>query len=174
MLTSTIDVMRGDIADETLFKKVLWRVLPFLLICYFFAYLDRVNVAFAKLQMAEQLRFSDVVYGLGAGIFFIGYCLFEIPSNLILERVGARRWIARIMIAWGLVSVATIFVTGEASFYTARVLLGIAEAGFFPGIVLYLTYWIPASERARCGALFMMAAPVAFIVGAPVSDALLR
>ena len=106
MLTSTTDVMQGDIADETLFKKVLWRVLPFLLICYFFAYLDRVNVAFAKLQMAEQLRFSDVVYGLGAGIFFIGYFIFEIPSNLILERVGARRWIARIMITWGVLSPA--------------------------------------------------------------------
>jgi ACS family tartrate transporter-like MFS transporter len=111
---------------------------------------------------------------LGGGLFFVGYCLFEIPSNLVLERVGARLWIARIMIGWGLMSVATMFVRGQATFYAARVLLGVAEAGFFPGMVLYLTYWIPASDRARVGALFMTAAPVSFIIGAPVSDALLR
>ena len=154
--------------------RVTRRLVSFAFICYVVAYVDRVNVGFAAAALRRDLHLSDTAYGFGGGLFFIGYCLFEIPSNLILERVGARLWIARIMIAWGLVSVATVLVTGEASFYAARVLLGIAEAGFFPGIVLYLTYWIPASERARCGALFMMAAPVAFIVGAPISDGLLR
>ena len=154
--------------------RVTRRLVSFAFICYVVAYVDRVNVGFAAAALRHDLHLTDTAYGFGGGLFFIGYCLFEIPSNLILERVGARLWIARIMIAWGLVSIATVLVTGEASFYAARVLLGIAEAGFFPGVVLYLTYWIPASERARCGALFMMAAPVAFIVGAPVSDALLR
>jgi ACS family tartrate transporter-like MFS transporter len=150
------------------------RLVSFVFVCYVVAYVDRVNIGFAAAALRHELHLTDTEYGFAGGLFFVGYCLFEIPSNLILERVGARLWIARIMIAWGLVSVATVFVTGKASFYAARVLLGIAEAGFFPGIVLYLTYWIPASERARCGALFMMAAPVAFIVGAPISDALLR
>jgi len=174
MLTSTTDVMQGDIADETLFKKVLWRVLPFLLICYFFAYLDRVNVAFAKLQMAEQLRFSDVVYGLGAGIFFIGYFIFEIPSNLILERVGARRWIARIMITWGVLSAGMAFVTSANQFYVMRFLLGVAEAGFFPGILLYLSYWFPDEKRGRVVALLMAAVPVSTIIGAPMSGTIME
>ena len=158
----------------TVIGRVTWRLAGFAFLCYVVAYIDRVNVGFAASALRHDLRLSESAYGLGGGLFFIGYCLFEIPSNLVLERVGARLWIARIMIAWGVVSVATIFVTGEATFYAARVLLGIAEAGFFPGMVLYLTYWIPASDRARVGALFMTAAPVSFIVGAPISDTLLR
>jgi ACS family tartrate transporter-like MFS transporter len=154
--------------------KVTRRLVGFAFLCYVVAYVDRVNIGFAASALRRDLHLSDSAFGIGGGLFFLGYCLFEIPSNLVLERVGARLWIARIMIAWGLVSVATMFVTGTVSFFVARVLLGIAEAGFFPGIVLYLTYWIPASDRARCGALFMMAAPAAFIIGAPVSEALLR
>jgi MFS transporter, ACS family, tartrate transporter len=133
-----------------------------------------VNVGFAARGLQRDLGITATEYGIGAGLFFLGYCLLEIPSNVLLERVGARRWIARIMIGWGIVSMATMCVTGVRSFMAARVLLGIAEAGFFPGIVLYLTYWIPAAQRAKTGALFMMAAPVAVIVGAPLSDALLR
>jgi len=155
-------------------SRVTRRLAGFGFLCYVVAYLDRVNIGFAATALRHDLHLSGSAYGFGAGLFFIGYCVFEIPSNLVLERVGARLWIARIMIAWGLVSVATMFVVGEATFYAARVLLGIAEAGFFPGMVLYLTYWIPASDRARVGALFMTAAPVSFILGAPVSDALLR
>jgi ACS family tartrate transporter-like MFS transporter len=153
--------------------RVTRRVIPFAFLCYVVAYLDRVNVGFAAQALQRDLHLSDTAYGFGAGLFFFGYCLFEVPSNLILERVGARRWIARIMIGWGIVSMGMMFVTGPRSFYLVRVLLGLAEAGFFPGFVLYLTYWIPAADRARTGALFMMAAPVSIIVGAPVSEALL-
>jgi ACS family tartrate transporter-like MFS transporter len=153
--------------------KVTRRLVAFAFICYVVAYIDRVNIGFAATALQRDLGLSDTAYGFGGGLFFLGYCLFEIPSNLILERVGARRWMARIMIGWGVVSMAMMFVSGTASFYAARVVLGIAEAGFFPGMVLYLTYWIPASERARTGALFMMAAPIAIIVGAPISESLL-
>jgi ACS family tartrate transporter-like MFS transporter len=153
--------------------RVTRRLIPFAFLCYVVAYIDRVNVGFAAQALQRDLHLSDTAYGIGAGLFFLGYCLFEVPSNLILERIGARRWIARIMIGWGIVSMAMMFVTGQKSFYAARVLLGVAEAGFFPGFVLYLTYWIPAADRARTGALFMMAAPVSIIVGAPVSEALL-
>jgi MFS transporter, ACS family, tartrate transporter len=155
-------------------RRVRRRLIPFAFICYVVAYIDRVNVGFAARELQRDLGLSSTQYGLGAGLFFLGYCLFEIPSNLVLERVGARRWIARIMIGWGLVSVGTMAIYDVTSFMAARILLGIAEAGFFPGMVLYLTYWIPAADRARAGALFMMAAPVAVIVGAPLSDALLR
>lgn len=155
-------------------SRVTRRLAGFGFLCYVVAYLDRVNVGFAATALKHDLHLTDSAYGFGGGLFFIGYCLFEIPSNLVLERVGARLWMARIMIGWGLVSMGTIFVSGEATFYAARVLLGVAEAGFFPGMVLYLTYWIPSSDRARVGALFMTAAPVSFIIGAPVSDALLR
>jgi MFS transporter, ACS family, tartrate transporter len=153
--------------------KVTRRLIPFLFLSYVVAYLDRVNIGFAAKAMQADLGLSNQVYGVGAGLFFLGYFLFEIPSNLILERVGARRWIARIMIVWGLVSMATMFVVGRQSFYGMRILLGLAEAGFFPGVILYLTYWVPAGERAKNGALFMMAAPVAMIIGAPVSALLL-
>jgi ACS family tartrate transporter-like MFS transporter len=155
-------------------QRVTRRVVAFAFLCYVVAYVDRVNIGFAAAALQRDLHLSDTGYGLGAGLFFVGYCLFEIPSNLLLERIGARRWIARIMIVWGLASMATLFVTGASSFYLARIVLGVAEAGFFPGMILYFTYWIPASERARIGALFMTAAPIAIIVGAPVSAALLR
>ncbi len=160
------------LARETI-SRVIRRLIPFIFVCYVVAYVDRVNIGFAAKELQRDLGLSAAVFGLGGGLFFLGYCLFEIPSNLILERVGARIWIARIMIVWGIVSMGMMLVSSQASFYTARVLLGIAEAGFFPGIVLYLTYWIPASERARAGALFMTASPIAMIVGAPVSEALL-
>jgi ACS family tartrate transporter-like MFS transporter len=154
-------------------SKVTRRLIPFAFICYVVAYIDRVNVGFAATALQRDLGLSDTQYGYGAGLFFLGYCLFEVPSNLILDRVGARRWIARILIGWGIVSMGMVFVRDVHTFYVARVLLGLAEAGFFPGIVLYLTYWIPAADRARTGALFMMAAPVAIIVGAPISNGLL-
>ena len=154
--------------------KVTRRLIPFLFLLYIVAFLDRVNVGFAALQMKQDLGFGDAVYGLGAGIFFIGYFVFEVPSNLILERVGPRFWIARIMITWGVISSAMMFVSGEAAFYALRFLLGVAEAGFFPGIVLYLTYWFPAAERARAVALFMTATAMAGVVGGPLSGALLE
>ena len=159
--------------QRSVIRRVTRRLVAFAFVCYVVAYVDRVNIGFAATALQRDLGLSDTQYGLGAGLFFLGYCLFEIPSNLLLERVGARRWIARIMIGWGLISMATMFVSNVATFYAARIVLGIAEAGFFPGMVLYLTYWIPASERARVGALFMMAAPIAIIIGAPVSEALL-
>jgi MFS transporter, ACS family, tartrate transporter len=161
-----------ELARETI-SRVVRRLIPFVFICYVVAYIDRVNIGFASTDLQEDLKLGDFAYGLGGGLFFLGYCLFEIPSNLILERVGARWWIARIMIVWGVVSMATMFIVGPTSFYVLRILLGIAEAGFFPGVVLYLTYWIPAAERARTNALFMTAAPVSAIIGAPVSEALL-
>src|SRR5882762_5529728 len=145
------------VVEGMAYSKVTWRLLPFLFACYVFAYLDRVNVGFAKLQMLSDLKFSETVYGLGAGIFFIGYFLFEVPSNLIMERVGARVWMTRIMITWGLVSAAMMFVRGPYSLYLLRFLLGVAEAGFFPGIVLYLTYWIPDRRRASVLAWFLTA-----------------
>jgi ACS family tartrate transporter-like MFS transporter len=162
-------------ADEQqrVIARVTRRLVSFAFICYVVAYVDRVNIGFAATALQRDLHLSDTAYGIGGGLFFLGYCLFEIPSNLLLERVGARLWIARIMIVWGIVSMATMFVTDIVSFYAARVVLGVAEAGFFPGMVLYLTYWIPSAERARTGALFMMAAPIAIIVGAPVSEAIL-
>jgi MFS transporter, ACS family, tartrate transporter len=163
---------RTELGRQTV-GRVIRRLVPFVFICYVVAYIDRVNIGFAASAMQRDLGLSNYDYGLGAGLFFLGYGLFEVPSNLILERVGARVWIARIMIVWGLVSMGMMFVWDAWSFYGARILLGLAEAGFFPGIVLYLTYWIPKSDRARAGALFMMAAPIAMIVGAPISEALL-
>jgi D-galactonate transporter len=159
---------------QQIYSKVTWRLLPLLFLCYIVAYLDRVNVGFAKLQMVNDLKFSEAVYGLGAGIFFIGYFLFEVPSNLILHRVGARRWIARIMITWGLVSTAMMFVTTPTMFYVLRFLLGIAEAGFFPGMILYLTYWYPAQRRGRITSLFMTAVPLAGVIGSPLSGWILE
>lgn len=155
-------------------SRVRWRLLPFLGLLYVVSYLDRVNVSFAKLTMNASIGIDDATYAFGAGIFFIGYFLFEVPSNLILERVGARRWIARIMITWGLISAATAFVTGPTGFVTMRFLLGIAEAGFFPGILVYLTYWFPSSERARVVGLFMVALPLSGLIGSPLSGELMR
>ena len=153
--------------------KVTRHLIPFMFVMYIVAFLDRVNVGFAALQMNEDLGFSEAVYGLGAGIFFVGYFLFEVPSNLILERIGARVWIARIMITWGIISMAMFLVQGPVSFYVLRFLLGVAEAGFFPGMILYLTYWFPARERARGVALFMTAVPIAGVIGSPLSGVLL-
>ena len=149
------------------------RLVPFLVLCYFVAYLDRVNVGFAKLTMSKDIGLSETAFGLGAGIFFLAYFIFEVPSNLLLERFGARKWIARIMFSWGLLSGAMAFIGGEASFYVVRILLGFAEAGFFPGIIFFLTLWFPAKERARIIGLFMAAIPLSSVIGAPVSGALL-
>jgi len=157
-----------------LYARISWRLIPFLFLCYVCAYLDRVNIGFAKLQMSQALDFSETVYGLGAGIFFIGYFLFEVPSNLLLHRIGARRCIARIMILWGLISAAMAWVDSVAMFYTLRFLLGVAEAGFFPGVILYLTYWYPAARRGQVTALFVTAVAVSSVLGAPLSGAIMQ
>jgi len=162
-----------DLGRRTI-RKVLWRLIPFIFLCYIVAYVDRVNISFAAKNLQKDLFLGKDVFGRGAGLFFLGYFLFEIPSNMILRKVGARIWIARIMIVWGLVSMGMVFVKGMWSFYTVRVLLGLAEAGFFPGMVYYLTYWVPARERAKAGALFMIAAPIAMALGGPISGALLE
>ena len=155
--------------ENALYAKVTWRILPVLFASFVASYLDRVNVGFAKLQMMGDLNLSDTVYGLGAGIFFIGYFLFEVPSNIILHKVGARIWIARIMLTWGLISGAMIFVNSAPTFYLLRFLLGLAEAGFFPGVILYITYWYPASRRGRIYAVFMTAVAVSGVLGGPLS-----
>jgi ACS family tartrate transporter-like MFS transporter len=173
MADVSVPIAAGLAEEREVVERVIRRLIPFAFLCYVVAYIDRVNIGFAATEMQRDLGLSDAAFGFGGGLFFLGYCLFEIPSNLILERVGARMWIARIMIVWGFVSMAMVFAVGTWSFWILRVVLGIAEAGFFPGIVLYLTYWVPARERARTGALFMTAAPVAVLIGAPISEALL-
>lgn len=155
--------------ETSVYRKVAWRLVPFLGICYLAAYLDRVNVGFAKLQMLGDLAFSNTVYGLGAGIFFLGYVIFEVPSNILLHKIGAKVWIARIMISWGLIGAAMAFVTTPTQFYILRFLLGVAEAGFIPGVLLYLTYWFPAAWRGRIIALFLAAIPISNIIGGPLS-----
>ena len=160
--------------ENRVMRKITLRIVPFIMLLYFIAFLDRVNIGFAALTMNEELGFSPTVFGLGAGIFFLGYFLFEVPSNLILHKVGARIWIARVMITWGLVSGAMAFVQGTTSFYTLRFLLGVAEAGFFPGIILYLSYWFPMQKRAQVTAIFMAAAPISTALGSPISAALLE
>ena len=169
-----ITAATGNSFEDATYAKVTWRLIPFLFLCYVVAYLDRVNIGFAKLEMLADLKFSETVYGLGAGVFFIGYFLFEVPSNIILHRVGARVWIARIMITWGLLSAAMMFVSTPTMFYVIRFLLGVAEAGFFPGIILYLTYWYPAHRRGRIAALFMTAIPVSGVFGGPLSGWILH
>jgi D-galactonate transporter len=166
---TSVPLSRSESFETATYAKVTWRLIPFLFVCYVVAYLDRVNVGFAKLQMLNDLKFSETVYGLGAGIFFIGYFLFEVPSNIILHRVGARIWIARIMITWGLISGAMVFIATPAMFYVVRFLLGVAEAGFFPGIILYLTYWYPSHLRGKITALFMTAIPASGVIGGPLS-----
>jgi D-galactonate transporter len=161
-----------DLETRTI-ARVTMRLVPFLIVCYFVAYLDRVNVGFAALTMNKDLGISATAYGFGAGVFFLSYFMFEVPSNLFLERFGARKWIARIMLSWGVLSGATAFVTGETSFFVVRFLLGIAEAGFFPGIIFYLTLWFPAAYRARIIGYFMAAIPLSSVLGAPVSGYLL-
>lgn len=152
------------------YRKVSWRLLPFLTLCYMFAFLDRINIGFAKLQMQQALGLSDAVYGVGAGIFFIGYVLFEIPSNLLLPRVGARRTMARIMVLWGIVSASMMFVHDARSFYVLRFLLGVFEAGFAPGMILYLTYWYGPARMARTMAIVMAAGPIGGLIGGPLSS----
>ena len=165
--------MLDDVQIQHVMRRVGWRLVPFLGLAYVVAYLDRINVSFAALQMNQDLHLGAVAYGTGAGIFFLGYVLFEIPSNLVLLRVGPRQWIACIMVSWGLISSATALVVGERSFYVARFLLGVAEAGFFPGIVLYLTYWFPLRNRARVISLFATATALAGLIGSPLSGFIL-
>ncbi|MGZ8931644.1 MAG: MFS transporter [Methylosarcina sp.] len=159
--------------EKALYRKLAWRLLPPLYLIYILAYLDRMNIGFAQLQMKEMLQFSDTVYGLGAGIFFIGYTLFEVPSNLILEKVGAKIWLTRIMITWGLISSAMVFIETARDFYILRFLLGIAEAGSFPGLILYFSYWFPAPVRAKFGALLITATAASGLIGAPIAGLLL-
>ncbi|TPQ42964.1 MFS transporter [Cupriavidus pinatubonensis] len=160
--------------EDAVYAKVTRRLVGFLFVCFIFAFLDRINVGFAKIGMQADLGFSEAVFGLGAGIFFVSYFLLEVPSNLLLGRFGARRWIARIMVTWGLLSMATMFVRTPTHFYVLRLLLGAAEAGFFPGVMLYLTQWYPADRRGRVITLFMAAIPVSSIFGSPLSGWILR
>lgn len=154
---------------DRLYRKIAWRVMPVLVLCYVANYIDRTNISIAQLRLSTDLRFSQQVYGLGVGLFFVGFILFEIPSNLLLDRIGARRTLLRIMVSWGAISAATMFVRTPGEFYAARGLLGMAEAGFFPGILLYLTYWFPSSRRTRMTALFLLGIPVSGIIGSPLS-----
>jgi sugar phosphate permease len=162
-----------SILDAT-YRKVTWRLLPFLFICYVVAFLDRINIGYAQLQMKQTLPFGDAVYGLGAGIFFLGYFLFEVPSNLMLARVGARRTLLRIMFCWGIVAAAMMFVSTPTMFYVLRFLLGVFEAGFFPGVLLYLTYWYPNARRGRIIALFMTATTIAGVIAGPLSGGIMK
>lgn len=163
-----------DTLEAVVFRKVALRLIPFLFLLYVVNILDRVNVGFARLSMLNDLGLSEGVFSFGAGVFYLGYMLFEVPSNLILHRIGARRWISRIMISWGIISACMLFVRNDWSFYLLRILLGVAEAGFFPGIILYISYWFPAREQARAVSFFMMGSPVSGILGGPLSGALLQ
>jgi MFS transporter, ACS family, tartrate transporter len=165
--------MEQSALEQHVMRKVAWRLLPFMGICYLVAFLDRVNVSFAKLSMLADLNLSTAMYATGAGIFFVGYFIFEVPSNLLLEKFGARIWIARIMLLWGIISAGMMFVTGKWGFYILRFLLGAAEAGFFPGMILYNTYWFPKSYRSRTISIFMTAAVFSFVFGGPLSGWLL-
>jgi MFS transporter, ACS family, tartrate transporter len=160
--------------EERAFRKATRRLIPFLFLIYVVAYLDRVNVSFAQLQLEDDLGFSDTIFGIGAGIFSLGYVIFGVPSNLALERFGARRWLAGIMVVWGLISASMMFINGATSFYVLRFLLGAAEAGFFPGIILFLTWWFPERERTRTIALFLTAVSAAYVAGGPLSGGLLE
>lgn len=170
----TDDAMAKSAIERQTIRKVVWRLVPFLMICYLLAFIDRGNVGMASLQMNHDLGMSAKAFGFGSSLFFISYFFFEVPSNLALQKYGARVWIARIMITWGIVSGATALVHNAAGFYVLRFLLGAAEAGFFPGVLLYLSYWIPASYRARIVATFMVAIPAASFIGSPISAMLLR
>ena len=159
---------------DALYSKVSWRIIPLLIVCYMVAYLDRINIGYAQLQMKQMLTFGDAVYGLGAGIFFIGYFLFEVPSNLVLERVGARKTLLRIMFCWGIVAAGMMYVQTPTQFYVLRFLLGVFEAGFFPGIILYLTYWYPSQRRGQMIAIFMAATTVAGVIAGPLCGGLMK
>ena len=163
-----------NLLEERAIRKITWRLIPFLVLLYFVAFLDRINVGFAALTMNKDVGLTSQMFGLGAGIFFLGYFVFEVPSTIILHHVGARFWIGRVMITWGLVSIAMAFTRGPISFYILRFLLGLAEAGFFPGIILYLSYWFPVHHRSAVTAMFMAAAPIAGFIGSPVSGALMQ
>src|SRR5271168_1768279 len=174
-MKETADTVTARTVDgRALYAKISWRLIPYMFLLYIVAYLDRVNVGFAAIDMQRDLHFSNTVYGAGAGIFFLGYGLCDLPSSLILRRVGARIWIARIMISWGVVSACMVWVSSPGSFYLLRFLLGVAEAGFVPGMLLYLTFWFPSHERARAVAKFMTATSLAGVVGGPLSSALLK
>ena len=164
----------ADTLEQVTIRKVAWRLLPFLFLMFIWCLIDRVNLAFAALTMNTDLGFTSTMYSLGVSIFFLGYCTFEVPSNLLLERFGARIWLSRIMITWGLVSSAMAFITGIYGFCTLRVLLGLAEAGFFPGVVVYLTYWFPRAYRARVIAAFLLSVPLTGAFGAPLATSLMQ
>src|SRR6185503_1652002 len=166
--------MDAPIDPDALRRKIAWRVLPFIFLLYIVAYLDRANVGFAKLAMADDLQFSEEVFGLGFGIFFIGYLILEIPGALLVERWSARKWFARILISWGFVSALTAFVKTPTQFYWARFFLGVAEAGFFPGIIVYFTHWFVSADRARALSGLVMAVPFSLALGAPISGLLLN
>lgn len=165
--------MELDLEKRTI-RSITWRIVPFIMLLYFIAYIDRVNIGFAAMTMKDDLGFTASILGFGAGIFFWGYFMFEVPSNIILHKVGARIWIARVMVTWGIISAGMAFVEGTTSFYVMRFLLGAAEAGFFPGIILYLSYWFPARHRAGITAFFMAAVPISTAIGSPLSAALLQ
>src|SRR6202012_4286231 len=160
--------------QDQVFAKCAWRLIPFMMLLFVVNYLDRVNVGFAALTLNKQLGFSPSIFGFGAGIFFLGYALFQVPVNVIIERVGATRSVFCIMAIWGLLSASTAFVQGPTGFYVLRFLLGVAEAGFFPGMILYLSYWFPASPRAAATSVFMAAAPLSTALGSPLSGALME
>jgi ACS family tartrate transporter-like MFS transporter len=168
------NIEKNTSLEAATMRKVTWRLLPFLMVCYLLAFIDRGNIGMAALQMNDDLGLTKKMFGFAGSLFFFSYFLFEVPSNLALQRFGARKWIARIMVTWGLVSAGTAFVQGQNSLFVLRFLLGAAEAGFFPGVVLYLTYWFPAAYRARIIAMFMVAIPMASFVGSPLSALLLQ
>ncbi len=161
-------------AHRAVFSKIDWRIIPLLLIAYMVAYLDRINIGYAQLQMKQTLPFDDAIYGLGAGIFFVGYFLFEVPSNLLLERIGARKTLLRIMVLWGLAAVAMMFVSTPLQFYSVRFLLGAFEAGFFPGVILYFTYWYPSVRRGQVIAIFMSATTIVSVIAGPLCGSILK
>ncbi len=158
---------------DGVYRKIIWRLIPFLMLLWVLAWLDRVNIGFIKLTMLDELKWSEAIYGLGAGIFFLGYFFFEVPSNLLLQRIGAKKTIMRITIGWGLTSIATMFVTTPGMFYFLRFLLGVFEAGFYPGIILYLTYWFPSDRRAKAFGMFMSASAFAGVIGGPLAGTIM-
>jgi len=164
----------GQVARDRTHSTITWRLMPLLLVCYLFAHLDRINIGFAKMQMSADLNLSDTVYGLGAGLFFVAYALFGVPSNMALDRVGPRRWIATLMVVWGVLSTCMYLIDGAMGFYVLRFLLGVAEAGFFPGILVFLNRWYPAGRRAQVTALFAIAVPMAGVIGGPLSGGILE
>src|SRR6185436_8232232 len=161
-------------SEQSVFAKCAWRLIPFVTLLYVVSFLDRVNVGFAALTMNKDLGFSPAIYGIGAGIFFLGYGPFQFPANLILHRFGARRWLSLILLTWGAISSANALIAGTASFYLLRFLLGLAECGLVPGVLLYLTYWFPLAYRTRFAAIFLAGSPVAFLVGGPLSGLILQ